>query len=302
MKTTYYLLICIVFLSCENKTTTQKESNEKETTTIEFSEVEQLATGFVFTEGPASDTEGHVYFTDIPEAKIYRWSTDEKLTLFQEESGGANGLFFDPNNKLFICEGYTGRISSISDQGKYEVIADSYKQNRFNQPNDVWVHPGGDLYITDPFYGSDSSSLPQKGMHVYHISSRDSSVQQVTDDLIKPNGLIGTPDGKTLYVTDHGGNKTFVYQISEDGKLVNKKEFLDMGGDGMTIDKQGNIYLTTDGKMAVEVYSPEGKMIASISFPEQPSNVTFGGKDRNQLYVTARTSIYRINTNQIGAY
>lgn len=305
MKRIYYLLSCFAFIACENNTAPQKDAAEIEEDSlskIEFSEVEKLATDFVFTEGPATDNEGNVYFTDIPEAKIYRWNLYDELELFKEESGGANGLFFDTDNKLFICEGYTGKITSISDEGVYEVLAESFNENRFNQPNDVWVHPNGDVYFTDPYYGSDATSLPQNGMHVYRISSKDLSIQQVTEDLVKPNGLIGTPDGKTLYITDHGGEKTFVYNINEDGGLSEKKQLLEVGGDGMTLDEEGNIYLTTDGKMAVEIFSPNGEMIASINFPEQPSNVTFGGKNRNELYVTARTSIYRVKTNQKGAY
>lgn len=307
MKYINLLLIFSLLISCElqqkdESSSMKKNQLESENISITFHPIEQLATDFKFTEGPAPDKNGNVYFTDIPEAKIYIWTNRNELQLFRENSGGANGLFFDRGGQLFVCEGYEGRISTTLAEGSQKIIADSFNDTRFNQPNDVWVHLNGDVYFTDPYYGADEENIPQDGMHVYVIKNTSKDIKRVTKDLIKPNGIIGTPNGKKLYITDQEASKTFCYDIEEDGMLTNKRLFVDAGGDGMTIDKQGNIYLTTNGKMAVEIFNPKGELITSIPVPEQPSNVSFGGEKRNELYITARTSLYRVIINSEGAY
>ena len=291
-------LIAIVSLACQSEKEKQKESPTASKPNKQM-QVKQLASDFKFTEGPAVDADGNVYFTDIPEQKIWIWTLSGKLELFKENSGGANGLFFDQNQNLLACEGYEGLISKTSADGEYTIVADKFNGSRFNQPNDLWPDAKGGIYFTDPKYG-DEENLPQEGMHVYYIEPENQEVIQVTDDLVKPNGLIGSVDGTTLYITDHGDDKTFAYSVSDDGKLSEKKLFIDAGGDGMTIDQNGNIYLTTTDQMAVEVFSPEGEMIQSIPIPEQPSNVCFGGKNRNELFITARTSLYRVELNTKG--
>lgn len=302
MKTITYLSIILIILSCktDSKSDTNYEHDESEIQkSISFSKAEKLVGDFKFTEGPATDTDGNVYFTDIPENKIYVWGVDEKLDLFRENTGGANGLYFDNEGLLLACEGQKGLISSISLEGDYTVIASQFEEKRFNQPNDIWPNPEGGIYFTDPKY-SDDMQLPQGGMHVYYIHEDRTSISRVTDDLVKPNGLIGTPDGKILYITDPGAGKTFKYNISEEGMLTNKTLFVDVSGDGMTIDTDGNVYLTTDGKKAIDIFSSEGELIASVKVPEQPANVCFGGENKNQLFVTARTSLYRIDSSQTG--
>ena len=131
--------------------------------------------------------------------------------------------------------------------------------------------------------------MEQGGEHVYYLSADRKSIIRVIDDMVRPNGIIGTPDGKLLYVTDHGGKKTFVYTINKDGTLSDKKLVVSEGSDGMTIDNKGNIYLTTN---AVLVYNKKGEKIETIEVPEGPANVTFGGKDKKTLFITARTSLY----------
>ncbi len=192
------------------------------------------------------------------------------------------------------------RITATSPDGNYRPIATEYNGKRFNQPNDLWPDPKGGVYFTDPKYGGDDDELFQDGMHVYYISPDHSSVIRVCDDLEKPNGILGTPDGKTLYVTDAQAEKTYKYDIQQDGSLTNKTLFVDIGCDGMTIDKEGNLYMTTSGKQAVDIFSPSGELLESIEVPEKPSNVCFGGKDRDQLYITARTSIYRVELDTEG--
>jgi len=259
--------------------------------------VEKLTGGFKFTEGPAADAMGNIYFSDIPNNRIHKWSLDGKLSTFREDSGGANGLFFDKERNLIACEGGGRQLVSIDPKGNVTVLADKYEGKRFNSLNDLWIDPKGGVYFTDPRYGN-RDNMEQDGEHVYYLAPDRKKLIRVVDDMVRPNGIIGTPDGKLLYVTDHGGDKTFVYTINKDGTLSNKKLFAEEGSDGMTIDNEGNVYLTTK---AVAVYNKKGQKIEEIQVPEQPANVTFGGKDRQTLFITARTSLYSLKMRVKGA-
>ncbi len=254
--------------------------------------VGMLSQGFEFTEGPAADAVGNVYFTDIPNNRIHKWSLDGELSIFREDSNEANGLYFDRAGNLLACEGKddAGRLVSIAPDGTLTVLADSYEGKPFNSLNDLWIDPKGGVYFTDPRYGN-RDNLPQDGEHVYYLTPDRAKVIRVIDDMIRPNGVIGTPDGKTLYVADHGAGQTFSYTINEDGTLADKTLFAPEGSDGMTIDNQGNIYLTNNN---VVIYNQAGEKIQEIRIPEGPSNATFGGADNKTLFVTARTSLYSV--------
>ena len=252
--------------------------------------VEKLAGGFKFTEGPAVDAKGNIYFTDIPNNRIHIWSIEGKLSTFREKSGGANGLFFDKHGNLIACEGGNRRVTSISPAGEVTVLADKYNGKRLNSPNDLWIDPAGGVYFSDPRYGS-KEGLEQDGFHVYYIAPDRKQITRVTNDLKMPNGVLGTSDGKLLYVADPGASKTYAYPIEGPGKLGEKKLFAEQGSDGMTLDEKGNLYLTGKG---VNVYSPAGKKIETIAVPEGPANLCFGGKDRRTLFMTARTSLYAV--------
>lgn len=260
--------------------------------------VEKLAGGFQFTEGPAADAKGDVFFTDIPNSRIHKWSLDGTLSTFRENSNRANGLYFDDEGQLLVCEGGGRRLVSIDPKGNITVLADQYQGKQFNSLNDLWIDPKGGVYFTDPRYGN-RDGMVMGGEHVYYLSPDRKKVIRVIDDMVRPNGLIGTPDGKTLYVTDPGDRKTYVYTINDDGTLSNKKLFASEGSDGMTIDNEGNIYLTSG---AVLVYNKNGQKIEDIQVPERPSNVTFGGKDGKTLFITARKSFYsiRMRVNGVG--
>jgi gluconolactonase len=253
-------------------------------------EVKKLTGGFKFTEGPAADAKGNVFFSDITNNRIHKWSLDGKLSTFRENSGGANGLFFDKNGNLLACEGVGRRLVSIDPNGNVTVLADKYDGKPFNSPNDLWPDLKGGVYFTDPRYGN-RDDMQQGGEHVYYLTPDHKKVVRVIDDMVRPNGIIGTPDGKLLYVADHGGGKTFVYTINDDGTLSNKKLFATKGSDGMTIDNEGNVYLTTS---VVEVYNKNGEKIDAIVVPEMPANICFGGKDKKTLFITARTSFYSL--------
>jgi gluconolactonase len=257
------------------------------------SPVQKLAGDFLFTEGPAADKEGNIYFTDIPNNRIHKWSAEGKLSVFLENSGGANGLYVDKDGNLIACAGGTGQVVSIDPQGKTTVLVEGYKNKRFNSPNDLWIDRKGGIYFTDPRYGR-RENLPQNGEHVYYLSAEGKHCMRVIDDMVRPNGIIGTPDGKTLYVADHGGGQTWAYRIDPDGTLSDKRLFANQGSDGMTLDERGNLYLTAE---AVNIYSPSGELIETIHVPEVPSNVYFQGNGENTLYITARTSLYFVNMN-----
>jgi gluconolactonase len=259
--------------------------------------VKKLAGGFGFTEGPAADAQGNVYFTDIPNNRILKWSLDGTLSTFLESSQGANGLYFDKAGNLLACQGGGRRLVSISPTGQVTVLADKYDGKAFNSLNDLWIDPKGGVYLTDPRYGS-REGMEQDGEHVYYLTPDRAKVIRVVSDMVRPNGVIGTPDGKTLYVADHGGNKTFVYAINENGTLTDKKLFAPQGSDGMTIDNEGNVYLTS---RVVTVYNKDGQKIEEIKVAEEPANVTFGGPDRKTLFITARTSLYSVAMRVKGA-
>ena len=259
--------------------------------------VEQLANGFEFTEGPACDASGNIFFSDIPNQRIHRWSLDGKLSTFRENSGRANGLYFDKQGNLLACEGGNRQLTSIAPDGKVTVLADSYNGKKLNSPNDLWIRPNDSgVYFTDPRYGS-QDGLELDGFHVYYLPAKRKTLRRVIKDLVKPNGVVGTADGKRLYVADPGDNKSYVYRIQKDGALTDRKQIAPEGSDGMTLDERGNLYLTRE---AVKVYSPAGKLIETIPTPERPANVCFGGEDRKTLFITARTGFYSVRMNVRG--
>ncbi len=264
---------------------------------------ERLAGEFSFTEGPAADATGNVYFTDQPNDRIMVWSTDEKLYTFLQPSGRSNGLFFDKHGFLWSCADEKNELWKISKDKKYEVILGDFDGKLLNGPNDLWISDDGSVFFTDPFYKRPwwkHSSMPQEKQCVYYLSPDRRTFKRVADDLIQPNGIIGTPDGKTLYVADIGNNKTWAYDIMNDGTLSNKRLFCELGSDGMTIDRKGNLYLTGKG---VTIFDKEGNLIGNIHIPENwTANVCFGGKSHKDLYITASKGLYRIRTKMNGAY
>ena len=258
--------------------------------------VQRIESGFGFVEGPAADADGNLYFTDITNKRIYRWSPGEGLTTVRERSGGAIGLRVDLDGTLLVCEMDNRRVTAIDARGHLTVLADLYEGQRFNSPNDLWVDPRGGIYFTDPRYGS-TDDQEIGGYHVYHLSPDRSEVRLVADDLVRPNGIVGTPDGGRLYVADHGAGRTYVYTPREDGSLADKRLFVAQGADGMTMDELGNVYLTGSD---ITIYNPSGEPIRSIAVPEAPANLTFGGAEGTTLFITARTSLYAIEMTVTG--
>ncbi len=254
--------------------------------------LQKLAGDFAFTEGPACDLEGNVFFTDQPNDRILEWSTAGKLSTFRQPCGRANGLSFDHEGNLWACADEKNELWRINPAGKATVVVKDYQGKLLNGPNDVWIRPSGGLYFTDPYYQRPYWKRGPKEMAecVYYLAPDNKSLTRVVDDMKQPNGIIGTPDGKLLYVADIGAGKTYRYRIQPDGSLQEKHLFCELGSDGMTIDSQGNIYLTGKG---VTVFDPAGKKIEHIDVAESwTANVCFGGKDRQTLFITASKSLY----------
>jgi gluconolactonase len=254
---------------------------------------EKLAGDFEFTEGPACDKKGNIFFTDQPNNRIMKWSTDNQLSVFGENFGRANGMYFDKKGDLISCSDEKNELWSITPDGKVTVLVNGFEGKKLNGPNDLWITPNGGIYLTDPFYKRswwDHESTQQDGEHVYYLASGAAKLVRVINDLKQPNGIIGTPDGKYLYVADIRDKKTWRYTINRDGTLSGKKLFANLGSDGMTIDNRGNIYLTGKG---VTVLNPNGEIITKIPVEENwTANVCFGGKDRHLLFITASKSVY----------
>ncbi len=257
-------------------------------------QVEMAGTGFLFTEGPAVANDGRVYFTDQPNDKIHVWDEKKGISLYLEETKRSNGMYFNKKGQLFACADENNQLVYFDENKKINVVFQDFEGKHLNAPNDLWIAPNGTIYFTDPYYHRtwwhDDHKEVQDVQGVYLLSPLG-KVTRVISDFVKPNGIIGTPDGKTLYVADIGDNKIWKYTIQDDGTLANKTFFAPHGSDGMTIDTKGNVYLTS-GK--VWVYNAKGVLIKEIEVPEKPSNVCFGGKKRNVLFITARTSVYTL--------
>ncbi len=279
------------------------QTNDLSTILKPGAKVEKLSGEFSFTEGPAPDAAGNVYFTDQPNDRIMVWKVSQELSTFMQPSGRSNGMFFDNKGYLWSCADEKNELWRISPEKTVEVILKDFEGRLFNGPNDVWVSPDGSVFITDPFYKRswwDHSAMPQEKQCVYYLSPDHKTLLRVVDDLVQPNGIVGTPDGKTLYVADIGGKKTWSYSIGSNGSLEGKKLFCEMGSDGMTIDSKGNLYLTGKG---VTVFDKTGKQLGNIAVPESwTANVCFGGKNRKMLFITASKGLYRITTRVRGAY
>jgi gluconolactonase len=257
--------------------------------------LEKLADGFLFTEGPSADAKGNVYFTDQPNNRIMVWNTKTGLSVFMQPAGRSNGMAFDNKGNLWSCADEKDELWKITPGKKVEVVVTNYNGNLLNGPNDLWISPDGGIYFTDPFYKRtwwDHDKMPQEKQCVYYLEPAHKTLIRVADDLLQPNGIVGTPDGKTLFVADISANKTWSYSINPDGSLSGKRLFCEMGSDGMTIDSEGNLYLSGTG---VTVFDRNGKRVGNIHIPESwTANVCFGDKDFKSLYITASKGLYRI--------
>lgn len=255
---------------------------------------------FKFTEGPAADRKGNVYFTDQPNDKIWIYTTKGKLKLFKEKSGRSNGLYFDLEGRLIACADEHNQLWRFDRKGSHTVLADGFEGKLFNGPNDVWVDKHGGMYFTDPYYQRDywnRGPEEQASRALYYLDPKG-NVHLASRGFVSPNGLIGNSENNLLYVADIGDQKTYVFDILPDGSLQNQRLFCEMGSDGMTMDHKGNVYLTGKG---VTVFNPAGEKIGHLDVPQNwTANVTFGGKNFSTLFITAMNSLYQIEMDVHG--
>lgn len=258
-------------------------------------ELQKLADGFSFTEGPAADAAGNVYFTDQPNDRIMKWSTTGELTTFMQPSGRSNGMYFDAEGNLWTCADDKNQLWRISPDKEVTVVVKDYQGKLLNGPNDLWIRPDGGIYFTDPFYKRpywDRGPQEIDVQGIYYLSPDRKQLTLVVDDYQQPNGLIGTPDGKILYVADIRGGRTYAFDVQPDGSLTNRRLFCELGSDGMTMDNHGNVYLTGKG---VTVFDKTGKQIRHIAVPERwTANICFGGPDKDTLFITASQGLYSL--------
>ncbi len=268
-------------------------------------QLQKLGDGYSFTEGPVADKKGNVFFTDQPNNKIIKWEAETgRFSVFLDKAGRSNGMFFDAKGNLIACADENNELWSIDSKGRHSVLVSRRNGRLLNGPNDVWVHPGGDIYFTDPLYKRNywtrDPELQQDGEHVYLWRQKSKELVVLDTKVVKPNGIIGSPDGRKLYVADIGDKKIYVYSITKDGSVSDRALAAPMGADGITLDEKGNLYLAGNG---VTVFNPEGRKIAQIPVGKGwTANVTFGGKDRKLLFITAGDAVYGLKMNVRGAY
>jgi gluconolactonase len=272
-----------------------------------------VQSGFQGAEGPTVDAEGNVYFSDAFLGLIYKWTwNDGKVALYKEKSGQALGLAFDAKGNLVRCELTEGRITRDDMKGNVTVIADSCDGKKLHKPNDLWIDPKGGIYFSDMYIpeaiilgrgqgggapGGTSSRAPAKSeLGIVYISPDAKKVTRVANDVDSPNGLIGTPDGKILYVGDQ--DKVWSYKINPNGTLTDKKIFCEKNTDGFAIDEKNNVYL---GDKSLLIYSHEGELLEEAPSPEGIANFKFAGKDRKTLFITHRGSVYSLDMTVRGA-
>lgn len=263
--------------------------------------VETLTEDCKFTEGPTCDADGNIYFTDQPNDRILKWSVDGKLSTFLEPCGRSNGLSFDKSGALWACADEKNELWKIDvATKKHTVVVKDFEGKLLNGPNDLWIHPSGGIYITDPFYkrGYWKRGPEETKRSVLYLSPAG-KLSRVDGDFKQPNGIIGTPDGKTLYAADIAADKVYAYDIQPNGSLANRRVFCNAASDGMTIDEAGNIYLTRKG---VAVFDKNGQKIAHIDVPSgSATNVVFGGRDRQTLFITGGKGLYSLRMDVKGA-
>jgi gluconolactonase len=279
----------------------------------EDAEVEQIATGFTFTEGPIWMADGSLHFSDMPGDKRRRWHPDEGVTVLRDPSNKCNGMTLDNDGNLIVCEHVTSSVVRESPDGGRETLATHWGDKELNSPNDVIVARDGSIIFTDPTYGR----MPGFGLEreqdldfqgVYRIPAGGGDLQLLVDDFAQPNGLCFTADESLLYINDTTRAHIRVFDVGADHQLSNGRVFAENIGtadlakgdlvDGMKLDEQGNVYVT--GPEGVLVFSPDGEHLGTIKIPEPVGNLNWGDGDWKSLYIPASTSVYRVRMNVAG--
>jgi gluconolactonase len=285
-------------------------------------EIEKLANGFGFTEGPIWFDAGYLLFSDIPRNQMHKWTPDGKVALFRKPSGynlndtppgafiGSNGMTRDRQGRLVVCEHGNHRVTRTEADGSVIVLADQYEGKRLNSPNDIVQKSNGDFYFTDPPYGLvKQDEDPKKELDfngVYRLTA-GGKLHLLYKEIPRPNGLAFSPDEKYMYLNNSEDDRKIClrFEVRDNGRLANEKVFFDITfdasdgvPDGMKVDREGNVYSTGPG--GVWIFNSEGKHLGTIKPPEVPANLHWGDSDAKMLYITARTGLYRIKLNIAG--
>jgi gluconolactonase len=261
--------------------------------------IDKVAAGYAFAEGPAWSPSGFLIFSDIPNNKLLQFTPGQPANVFRENSNGATGNRFDAQGRLYSCETHSRRVTRTDKKGKVEILAERWQGKRLNAPNDLAIRKDGDIYFTDPAFGNQQDTRELDFFGVYHIS-RKGDLEVVAKPKGRPNGIALSPDGRMLYVSNSDEKNVRAYDLNKNGEASNERTLISgMEGvpDGICVDEKGDIYVAANH---VLVYSLEGKPIGMIQTEETPSNCSFGDPDLGSLYITARTSVYRVRLDVKG--
>lgn len=262
--------------------------------------VEKVAAGLKFTEGPVWSREGFLLFSDVPGNRIMKFTPGQGVSTEKEDASAPNGNAFDDRGRLYTCEGKSRRVVRTDKKGKVDVIAESWQGKRLNAPNDLVVSKNGNVYFTDPAFGKQADTRELDFYGVYHAGPKG-ELELIAKPVGRPNGITLSPNGRILYVANSDEKNIRAYDVDKNGSVSNERVVvsgIDGVPDGIRVDEKGNLYVAARG---IGIYSPKGELLRTIEIPETPSNCAFGDPDLMTLYITARTSVYRVRLDVKGA-
>ena len=262
--------------------------------------VEAVARGFRYTDGPVWSRGGYLLLSDVPSNRILKLLPEGAPLIFRESSNGAAGNALDTQGRLYTCETHARRVTRTDSKGKVEVLADKWEGKRLNAPNDIVVSKSGHVYFTDPAFGNQQDTRELDFYGVYHLTPKG-QLSVIAKPTGRPNGIALSANGRILFVTNSDERNIRAYDVAHDGEVSGERIFvsgIEGVPNGLRADEKGNLYVAAKG---LAVYSPEGKLLVTIPMPETPSNCAFGDPDFQTLFITARTSVYRIHLDVKGA-
>ena len=304
----FFLTIAFVsflLINPTNRSQSHTRTDALEAIIAPDTEVEKIAGGFEFTEGPVWHSDGYLIFSDIPANTIYKWQPNGKTEIFRQPSGKANGNALDTSGRLITAEHSNRRVSLRQKDGQIVTLVGYYRGKRLNSPNDLVVKSDGSIYFTDPPFGIKPEQEELGFYGVYRLAP-DGTLTLLVDDFVRPNGIALSPDETKLYINDSQEGQIRVFDLKSDGTLENGKLFAELlppskagAADGMVIDIKGNVYSTAPG--GIWIFSPEGEKLGTIFTPEPPTNLAWGDRDYQTLYITAHSSLYHVRLKVHGS-
>jgi gluconolactonase len=262
--------------------------------------IEKIEGKLTFAEGPVWSREGSLFFSDAPNNRILKWTPDEKTAVLRTDSQGTNGMTLDAQGRLYMCESRSRQLTRMDKKGNIEVLASKYEGKRLNAPNDVVVRKDGQIYFTDPAFGNQQDTRELDFFGVYHITPKG-EMSLVAKPAGRPNGIAISQNGRALYVANSDEKNVRAYDLDKNGEAANERILIsNIPGvpDGLRVDEKGNLYVAAKG---ILVYNAAGKLTQTIQIGETPANCAFGDPDFGALYVTARTSVYRVRLDVKGS-